>query len=137
VERNRLLGGGTRAFARELRRLRGHPVVVNAWASWCDNCTEEFAIFQKVAPRYGRRVAFIGDDVGDGGGKGWLAKHPLSFPSYLDHDWSIDRAVSVAASNYAPVTYFLNAQGKLVYPHLGPYLSTASLERDIRLYLNA
>jgi cytochrome c biogenesis protein CcmG/thiol:disulfide interchange protein DsbE len=137
LERNRLLGGGVGAFERELRALRGRPVVINAWASWCDNCTEEFSIFQTVAPRFGRRVAFLGVDVADSGGAAWLAKHPLSFPSYSDHSWSIDRTISPAAANYAPVTYFISRAGKLVYPHLGPYLSASTLARDIRLYLHA
>jgi thiol-disulfide isomerase/thioredoxin len=136
-ERKRLLGGGVVAFERELRALRGRPVVINAWASWCDNCTEEFSVFQTVAPRFARGVAFLGVDVGDSGGAGWLAGHPLSFPSFADHSWSIDRAVSPAAANYAPVTYFISRAGKLVYPHLGPYLSASSLERDVRLYLDA
>jgi cytochrome c biogenesis protein CcmG/thiol:disulfide interchange protein DsbE len=137
-ERNRLLGGGVAAFERELRALRGHPVVINAWAHWCDNCTEEFGIFQSVAPRFARKVAFIGVDVADGNsGRGWLAGHPLSFPSYLDPAYAIDRTISPAAANYVPVTYFINRSGKLVYPKLGPYLSTSSLERDIRLYLHA
>jgi cytochrome c biogenesis protein CcmG/thiol:disulfide interchange protein DsbE len=137
ARQNKLLGGGSAAFERELRSLRGYPVIVNAWASWCDDCQAEFSIFQRVAPRYGRKVAFIGDDVADGGGSGWLAKHPLSFPSYRDHSWAIARAISAAASGYAPITYFLNRRGQLVYPHFGPYLSAASLEHDIRLYLGA
>ena len=132
-----MLGGNVAGFARELRALRGRPVVVNAWASWCDNCTEEFAIFQAVAPRFGRRVAFLGIDVADHAGRSWLDKHPLSFPSYLDPAYAIDRTVSPAAANYVPVTYFINSTGKLVYPKLGPYLSASSLERDVRLYLHA
>jgi hypothetical protein len=40
-------------------------------------------------------------------------------------------------SDVAPVTYFYNRQGKEVYPHAGPYLSRASLEHDVRLYLGA
>jgi len=137
AKRNSLLGGGTPAFARELRALRGYPVVVNKWASWCDNCLEEFTVFQEVAPRYGRRVAFLGDDWDDGGGHSWLAKHPLSFPSYEDHSGSIDQLLGPASASYAPVTYFYDRRGKQVYFHYGPYLSAASLAHDIRLYLGA
>jgi thiol-disulfide isomerase/thioredoxin len=138
AKRDRLLGGGPAAFERELRALRGYPVVVNTWASWCQDCVEEFSIFQTVAPRFGRTVAFIGDDIeGAANGRGWLAKHPLSFPSYSDRGESVDRAIGAPTAGYAPVTTFYNRQGKQVYPHFGPYLSTASLEHDIRLYLHA
>src|SRR5258705_10953492 len=32
---NQVLAGGTGAFEARLRSLRGHPVLVNKWASWC------------------------------------------------------------------------------------------------------
>jgi thiol-disulfide isomerase/thioredoxin len=135
-EQNELLSGGTSAFERELRALRGYPVVVNQWASWCDNCREEFSIFQEVAPLFAHKVAFLGDDVNDHGGASWLKKLPLSFPSYNDPGTSIARVLG-PLSDVAPVTYFYNREGKEVYPHAGPYLSKASLEHDLRLYLGA
>jgi cytochrome c biogenesis protein CcmG/thiol:disulfide interchange protein DsbE len=138
ARQDKLLGGGPAAFERELRALRGYPVVVNTWASWCENCVAEFSIFQRVAPHYGKQVAFIGDDVqGASAGASWLEKYPLSFPSYSDRTESIDEAIGSATAGYAPVTYFYNRAGRLVYPHFGPYLSTSSLEHDIRLYLDA
>jgi cytochrome c biogenesis protein CcmG/thiol:disulfide interchange protein DsbE len=136
-KRNALLGGGAAGFALELRALRGYPVVVNTWASWCTDCRAEFSIFQQVAPKYGRTVAFVGDDYEDGGAAGWLRRFPLSYPSYADNSGAIDRELGAATAGYAPVTYFFNRAGKEVYPHLGPYLSTASLEHDIRLYIGA
>jgi cytochrome c biogenesis protein CcmG, thiol:disulfide interchange protein DsbE len=134
-EQNTLVSGGTQAFARELRALRGYPVVVNKWASWCPDCRQEFSIFQRVAPRYARTVAFVGDDVNDGKGAAWLRKFPLSFPSYYDRSSAIDQALSPAAASYAPATYFYNRAGKQVFFHLGPYLSVSSLEHDIRFYI--
>lgn len=137
AKQNELLGGGAPAFERELHSLRGFPVVVNTWASWCPDCQQEFAIFQQVAPKFARSVAFVGDDFNDGGGAKWLARFPLSFPSYDDRSKSIDQAIGAATAGYAPVTYFYNRRGREVYYHYGPYLSRASLEHDIRLYLRA
>jgi cytochrome c biogenesis protein CcmG/thiol:disulfide interchange protein DsbE len=135
AEQNKLVGGGAQAFERELKALRGYPVVVNTWASWCTDCRQEFSIFQRVAPRFGRTVAFVGDDFDDGQGASWLAKFPLSFPSYYDRSKAIDQTLGTATAGYAPVTYFFNRAGKMVWPHFGPYLSVSSLEHDIRFYI--
>ncbi len=136
---NELLGGGASAFATELHRLRGYPIVVNKWASWCGPCRDEFPIFQRVAPQLGRRVAFLGDDVKDttGAGKAWLESFPVSYPSYSDPSGAINNALGPNYAFGTPVTYFYNAAGRLLYAHIGPYLSAASLQRDIRDFLGA
>src|SRR5919206_2465316 len=76
---NRLLGGGKPAFERRLAELRGHPVVVNKWASWCGPCQSEFPVFQSVATQQGTEVAFLGIDGTDvdASARRFLAKRPL------------------------------------------------------------
>src|SRR5213080_889274 len=86
AQANQLLPGGTRAFDRRIAELRGHPVVVNKWASWCVPCQSEFPVFESVAAKEGAHVAFLGDngtDV-DAAARRFLAKRPLPFPSYTD-----------------------------------------------------
>src|ERR1700681_4948508 len=60
-----LLPGGVRAVQDRLSALRGHPVVINKWASWCVPCRSELGAFQRTSVAEGREVAFIGIDSGD------------------------------------------------------------------------
>ena len=62
---NELLSGGPEAFERTLRGLRGHPVVVNKWASWCGPCRFEFPFFQKQVKKRGKEIAFLAVDSED------------------------------------------------------------------------
>ena len=63
-----LLDGGKDAFHARLDDLRGYPVVVNSWGSWCAPCRGEFPVFQRAAVQLGKRVAFIGLDGQDNEG---------------------------------------------------------------------
>src|SRR5215210_1246514 len=85
-ESARLLGGGRPAFERRLARLKGYPVVVNKWASWCGPCRYEFPFFQEQAKRSGKRIAFMGVDGEDGKeqARKFLRKYPVPYPSFFD-----------------------------------------------------
>lgn len=132
---NQLLAGGTTAFHKRLTSLRGRPVVINEWASWCEPCQSEFPVFQRVAVRYGRQVAFLGVDSRDTGGSAtaFLHRFPLTYPSYVDPHERI--GASLQAVGGIPQTLYIDAHGHQQYDHAGPYESVAALERDIRFYL--
>ena len=136
AQANRLLGGGLSAFRARLAALRGYPVVVNKWASWCGPCQIEFPAFQQAAVRYGRKVAFVGLDASDGNGSAaeFLRRFPVSYPSYTDPHSAIAQAMR--ASTYFPQTLFFtrSGHGAYVFDHAGPYESAAALESDIRQY---
>ena len=131
---DRLIGGGRTAFAAELRGLRGYPVVVDKWGSWCTACQSEFPAFQQVSVSYGRRVAFIGLDGKDHdpAAAAFLREFPVSYPSYTDPQEQIARAIR--AATYYPQTLFYDRRGRQVYAHVGEYASVAALTRDIRRY---
>src|SRR2546421_4738261 len=88
---SRLLGRGASAFRSRLAALRGYPIVVNKWASWCPPCRGEFPFFQRLSVEHGRRVAFIGVDGNDNDGDAsdFLHKFPLTYPSYRDPDLKV------------------------------------------------
>ena len=134
---DRLLSGGASALRARLGALRGYPVVINKWASWCGPCQTEFPAFQQAAVKYGREVAFIGIDGNDGNGAAaaFLRRFPVSYPSYTDPHSAIAQAFQ--ATTYFPQTLFFDRAGHAhyVYDHAGPYESAAALEKDIRFYV--
>jgi thiol-disulfide isomerase/thioredoxin len=135
AQANQLLGGGKPAFERRLAALRGHPVVVNKWASWCGPCQSEFPVFQSVATREGTKVAFLGVDGTDvdAAARRFLQQRPLPFPSYKDPHEVIARSLEIP-KNY-PMTIFLDRQGKMAHIHVAAYRNDAALKRDIKRYL--
>jgi len=129
-----LLQGGKAAFNQRRDGLRGHPVVVNGWASWCAPCRGEFPYFQKVGVQYGKQVAFMGLDVTDnvGDAKRFLGQFPVPYPSYADPRGTTMQ--SLAATAGLPNTVFYDAKGRRTFVHQGGYTSEAALVADVKRY---
>lgn len=128
-----LLPGGKARLKAELAKLKGHPVVVNAWASWCGPCNVEAPVFQRVALERGRSVAFLGVDEKDsrGGARRFAARYPMSYPSIEDGDGEIYNAQGLQGM---PSTIFYDRRGRRTIIHAGPYSSEADLNADIDRY---
>lgn len=130
----RLLDGGLDAYRERLATLRGHPAVVNAWASWCGPCKYEMPFFSRAAVRFGRRVAFLGVNAGDTGdaARGFLREHYVPYPSYVDPHDQIAQEVGVRAG--LPTTVFYGRDGEVAYVHQGRYRDEAALFADVKRY---
>jgi cytochrome c biogenesis protein CcmG, thiol:disulfide interchange protein DsbE len=131
---NELLDGGADAFERRLKQLRGHPVVVNKWASWCGPCRYEFPFFQRQAVKRAKKVAFVGvnSDDNDGDAKNFLQEYPVPFPSYTDP--RLEVAAVFNGVQAFPTTAFYDSKGELAFVHQGNYASEAKLAEDIERY---
>ncbi|HMD57631.1 MAG TPA: TlpA disulfide reductase family protein [Solirubrobacteraceae bacterium] len=129
-----LLPGGLGALRARLATLRGRPIVINKWASWCAPCRAEFGAFQHVSLALGHSVAFLGIDSGDASradAAAFLRTLPVSYPSY--YDASGQAGLAITDSTFTPVTVFYDRNGN-DYIHQGPYASAAKLEADVRRY---
>ena len=131
---SRLLGGGAQAFRKHLATLRGRPVVVNEWASWCPPCRDEMPLLSAASARYVGRVAFVGLNVNDSAGSArrFLGGHPVAYPSFSDDGAKI--ASSLGHFIGLPTTVFLDGAGRVVHAHTGQYRDAAALDADIDRY---
>jgi cytochrome c biogenesis protein CcmG, thiol:disulfide interchange protein DsbE len=131
-----LLDGGVPAFNARMKQLRGTPVVINKWASWCGPCRAEFPVFQRVATERGKEIAFLGSNSHDSTqpAREFLAEYPIPFPSYLDPDEKIAQEIN-APANY-PMTVFVDERGETAFIHQGPYETEQALIADIDRYLD-
>ncbi len=126
--------GGAEAFQQRLAKLRGHPVVVNKWASWCGPCREEMPWLQREVARHGKRIAFIGVDSrdSDAAAKQFLHEFPVPYPSYTDPGQDI--ALLIDATIGTPATAIYDSSGKQVHVQQGQYASQDALAADIQRY---
>jgi cytochrome oxidase Cu insertion factor (SCO1/SenC/PrrC family)/thiol-disulfide isomerase/thioredoxin len=126
--------GDYSGLAKRIRLLRGYPIVLNVWASWCIPCRAEFNLFADASERYGRRVAFLGANTEDSSGdaRAFLHQHPISYPSY-----SVSTAGQLSPFAFIesfPTTIFINKKGKVVNIHTGQYDTQGVLDSDITTY---
>jgi cytochrome c biogenesis protein CcmG, thiol:disulfide interchange protein DsbE len=134
AQAGQLLEGGAPELKARLAALRGRPVVINKWASWCVPCRSEFGAFQQASLALGREVAFIGIDSADtsrAAARSFLRSFPVSYPSYYDHSGSLGTKITDSA--FTPVTVFFDRSGA-EYIRQGPYPNRAKLEADVRRY---
>lgn len=94
-----------------LAALRGRPVVLNYWASWCGPCRDEFPALKAAQEAHaGAGVAILGvlfkDDPGPA--KDFIAKEGATWPTLADPDGTGAAAYRVVAP---PTTFFIDADG--------------------------
>lgn len=128
-----LLTGGN--LSARLEALRGRPVVLDAWASWCPPCREELPLLATAATHFGGRVAFLGADVEDdsASARDLLAEVPLGYPSYAT---SLDDLRSLSPAPGVPFTLFIGRDGQVEAGHIGAYRSQQELTADLSSLLH-
>lgn len=116
-----------------LAELRGFPVVLNFWASWCIPCKDEAPHFDASARAHRGKVAFLGVDIQD------LVPDARHFLDTLDVSYvSVRDGTSKTPNAYGltgvPETYFIDARGRVVAHAVGA-VSRRELEMSITALL--
>ncbi len=132
---NQIIDQGVPALQDRLEKLRGFPVIVNQWASWCPPCRAEIPLFQQAAQEFRKDVAFLGIDMQDSRGpaEDFLSELPMPYPSIWDPDASA--ISSLGGGQVSPTTAFVDERGEVVFTRQGQYSSLPELEGDIGRYL--
>lgn len=109
--------------------LKGKPVVLNFWASWCPPCRQEMPLLKATADKYQDRVRFIGINVQEteGSFKKALTEFALPYPNGRDEGLAISQSYAVMA---LPRTFIIDSNGVISYMHAGG-IDEATLEAAI------
>ena len=122
--------GGAIDFA----SLRGKPVVLNFWASWCQPCVAEHPLLVEAARRHAGEVHFVGvvppEDTADAVAR-FTRRLGEWGPAYHDADGKVAIAYGVFK---LPETYFVASDGTIVHKVAGP-LDRRALEENLEKVL--
>ncbi len=113
----------------DLSELRGRPLVINFWASWCVPCREEAPLLNAAARRHARDVVFLGIDVQDlrDDALAFSREFETPYVSVRDKDNRIYEDYGLTG---VPETYYVDAEGRVV-AHSPGAISRDSLEAGI------
>lgn len=99
---------------RKLSELRGKPLIINVWASWCGPCRAEMGSLDRLSRRFGgKQFNIIGvstDDHADAAAA-FLRQSKVTFDNYHDRTLLLE---SMLGANTIPLTVLVDAQGRVV-----------------------
>jgi len=117
-----------------LSELRGRPVLLNFWASWCGPCRNEMPEFQEMYEKYsGEGVVFLMVNLTDGSketqssASAFINSSGYTFPVYFDTKNSAADAYNISS---IPTTFFISKSGDIAGKNIGQ-ISKTSLENGI------
>ncbi len=115
----------------DFNAIRG-PVVVNVWGSWCEPCNQELPYFVKLQAT--GKVQIVGVDVEERNRKSaqnFVLKKSMKWPNLYDEN-SITRSLFGLG---VPVTWFIDADGRVIYKNIGVMKSQKELFSKVKKYL--
>jgi thiol-disulfide isomerase/thioredoxin len=99
---------------RKLSELRGKPLIINVWASWCGPCRAEMASLERLSRRFGgNQFNIIGISTDDhvNAAAAFLRQSKVTFDNYHDRTLLLERMLG---ADKIPLTVLVDAQGRVL-----------------------
>lgn len=104
-----------------LASLRGSPVLLNIWATWCHPCRDEIPVLQALHETYAPRgLQLVGVTIDDAGSRGditsFAREFGMTYPVWHDPDQQVMPAFSVIG---VPTTFLISREGRVLWRKTG------------------
>ena len=112
------------------------PIIINVWGSWCEGCREEMPYLVDLYATEtftSGEIKLLGIDVEEStleAGPNFIKSHSMTWPHLLD----IDSKSKFVFGMGVPVTWFIDANGDVVYKHIGAYRAKKELYDQVEKY---
>ncbi len=110
----------------ELDELKGHPVILNFWATWCGYCRYQMPFLQAASEEKEHEMVFVGINIRENSDKvrQVIENEGIDYTIALDGDGAVANAYNVRP---IPATFFLDEQGIIKDIKIGAFMSQAEL----------
>ncbi len=118
-----------------LKSLRGHPVWINFWATWCPWCKKEIPEIVRVKKHYGPALDVYGIDEQQTKNEvaRYMATTHLNYPVLLDQSGSVAGTYGV---QYYPTSVFIGPTGHIVGIYTGAFLTRGALDPFLKAIIH-
>jgi thiol-disulfide isomerase/thioredoxin len=120
----------------KLNSLKGEPVIINFWATWCAPCKDEMPLLERYGKKYNGKLVILGVNSEEKADvvKSFINEMGITFPILLDQSGIVSGRYFVKDF---PYTFFVDADGVLRGQHIGSltedrlvkYLATIGIEQ--------
>ena len=101
-----------------LDELKGKPILVNFWATWCAPCKLEMPAIQAYADKYTDKLVVLPINADDDPAaiQKFIDELGLTMPVYVDKGGRVENLFHILG---LPTTYFIDQEGNLKIQHVG------------------